>query len=469
MEKTDILTGNLTYKDIEFTFVFDKESLKLIIPKDKEEEVGAWFGTQIAPGVFIPRNIVYMDDLLLTGFCYETQSDIVFFTSQSTITKSALTLSFAIKTYIFYQRKKVCVARMSFMSPELDYIFNANKAVKSRSWTPEGVVNINTKDFENTTSDQHEFTLDEKSVKARFYISRFTNAELGQPPLELHSKMIFDFEATSDHAFLYRLKDVVQDFIQYLCYRENITLQEIELYTPCDHGGLEKCGRFYLVGNKEDELNVLKQKRNIQYDDVKDAVGKILDDIGANQLYLRHIPVSHKNGNVITPASFIMITTAFEWTFKKMYTRGIGLSAESLAAEREVTCYLTEYLNKSAKFLNKKVKNIYSFLINNVNYALTTLEYKINYAGTQYTDILQNLETRLYSQNGEEFNISKAAKRISKQRNAFAHGSLDQYFEKVTLLDITYLRHLVYAMQLRFYGVNDELIKNAIKSLFHLH
>lgn len=34
-----IYTGTLTYRNVEFTFVFDGEELRLIPPKDKAEEI----------------------------------------------------------------------------------------------------------------------------------------------------------------------------------------------------------------------------------------------------------------------------------------------------------------------------------------------------------------------------------------------------------------------------------------------
>lgn len=44
----DVYTGTLTYKQIEFSFVFDGEELRLIPPKDKHQEVNDLFGCSIA-------------------------------------------------------------------------------------------------------------------------------------------------------------------------------------------------------------------------------------------------------------------------------------------------------------------------------------------------------------------------------------------------------------------------------------
>lgn len=38
-EELKLYTGNLRYKNIDFTFVFDKTELRMIPPKDKEYEI----------------------------------------------------------------------------------------------------------------------------------------------------------------------------------------------------------------------------------------------------------------------------------------------------------------------------------------------------------------------------------------------------------------------------------------------
>ena len=39
MEELDLYTGKLTYRNIEFTYVFDKNELRLIPPSEKRNEV----------------------------------------------------------------------------------------------------------------------------------------------------------------------------------------------------------------------------------------------------------------------------------------------------------------------------------------------------------------------------------------------------------------------------------------------
>ncbi len=75
-----VYTGQLTYKGIEFTFVFDGEELRLIPPKEKQREIEEqWLETPIAPGTYIPNTPV-IEDSHLFGTCSESGRRMVFLT-----------------------------------------------------------------------------------------------------------------------------------------------------------------------------------------------------------------------------------------------------------------------------------------------------------------------------------------------------------------------------------------------------
>ena len=47
-DQDTLYTGQLTYKEIEFTFVFDRKELRLIPPKDNKQEIEEqWLGTLV--------------------------------------------------------------------------------------------------------------------------------------------------------------------------------------------------------------------------------------------------------------------------------------------------------------------------------------------------------------------------------------------------------------------------------------
>ena len=57
--------------------------------------------------------------------------------------------------------------------------------------------------------------------------------------------------------------------------------------------------------------------------------------------------------------------------------------------------------------------------------------------------------------------------RLSEQRNHFAHGDIDQEFIGLALLDLIFLKEIVYAMQLKRFGATDINIKKSLNTLFN--
>ena len=89
--------------------------------------------------------------------------------------------------------------------------------------------------------------------------------------------------------------------------------------------------------------------------------------------------------------------------------------------------------------------------------------------GEDFDSIIGNFGKHLYSLNGEEIIYSSMGERLSSQRNHFAHGNLDKDFIGLALLDLMYLEYVVYAMQMKYYRIEDTNIRNAINELFHLN
>ena len=47
--------------------------------------------------------------------------------------------------------------------------------------------------------------------------------------------------------------------------------------------------------------------------------------------------------------------------------------------------------------------------------------------------------------------------------------NLDQEFDELSLLDLTFMEYMIYGMQLKKYGMPDRKIQNAINALFQRH
>lgn len=102
-------------------------------------------------------------------------------------------------------------------------------------------------------------------------------------------------------------------------------------------------------------------------------------------------------------------------------------------------------------------------------FRLWSVESEIVHIGKVINDIIGVFGKNLYRLNEEELSYSEMGKRLSSQRNHYAHGDLDQGFIGLSLLDLMYMEYIIYAIQLNHYGIDAKHIRCAINDLFHLN
>lgn len=464
-------SGVCTYRDIDFTFVFDGDELRLIPPTDKRKTIRMdWIMTPLAKGVSTMGDPLTMDEPYLTGYCNETGNDFIFITKQGGHIGSQNSVLFVpIVAYIRCKYKRDRIARMSFTSPVINCIHPVTQgfgfSMDIENFNTTGVFTVTTQSFEKTTTVPQTFTVDDTQVSVEFSISRKLSTKLNDSPITLSSSMLFAFEPTNDYRFIYRLWYTAKQFLQYLCYRKNVFLPEVVLSAPTGDGKYEEFATLYVFNETgDDEAETLKSGRYIKHLNLSGAEGKILTDIANGTLYLRHLPQSYRSGRSIDASRFIMITAAFEWEFRRNFPDGIAKSDATLKAEDAVAQEVQKLFDNAG---NRKQRSIYSFLQKLVR--SDSLESEIVHTGRAIDNIIGVFGKHLYRMNGQELKYSDMGKRLSSQRNNYAHGNLDKDFIGLSLLDLMYMEYVLYAMQLHYYGIDATNIRHSINDLFHLN
>lgn len=456
LSEIEIYTGTLVYQKIEFSFIFNKKELRLIPSKNIAYDVCKNFMISSKND-----NSLFIEENYLIGSCNETGKKIIFLITNSNFSRYNAVIVINIEAYMIQKYNKEWINRLGFMSQELDCIYPTNLALQISDQRSDGIISIKTKHFDSSTTYKQFFCVDNKDISVYFGISRIRSNQINKPPLELHSKMYFEFENTKDYTFILKLYFIAKYFIQFLCYRKNINLSTIEVATRINSENYEQFATLYIRNeNRNNEPETLVMKRYIKQKYINGIEGKILNDIATNKIYLEHIPETYKNGRIIDAARFVMITAAFEWTFNKNYPNGVNKKPVSIEAEKNASATLNELINNSTG----KLKEIYKFLIKLIG--SNSLQAKIEQMGKDYNDIIRIFGDHLYSMNNEVLSYSEMGLRISKQRNNFAHGNLNKDFIGLSLLDLIYLEYVIYAMQLKEYGVDKLLIQKAINDLF---
>ena len=459
-----MITGTLTYKETEFCFVFDYNELRLIPSKEKRREIfDHWIMKEISEGMYTVGDPLVMEEKYLVGRCNEDGKKIIFYTNYGAdISSFNSVLIVDIKSYIVCRFDRDCIDKISFESPEIDYIYPPNSTLEYRFGEPNNdeLFGLSLNRDSACISNKETFSVRGKTVSVSFGFSWTTSTAIERAPLIVNSCMDFVFEPTNDYAYVLELWSLAQRFIQYLCNRQNIEFSKTRLYSPCGNKHEFFAEMNAITDYIGQEEQTLKNGRYIKYDYIKGSIGKLLQSIEKKTLYMRHIPKTYDAGKHIDESSFVMITAAFEWEFQRLFPNGVAKKENRKKAEQIAVQTLEEMINDSSG----EVKDIYKFLKKQIGF--NSLEQKIVFTGKKLDSLITVFGNHLYQLNGEELKYSEMGKRIANQRNDFAHGNLDHEFQGLALLDLIYLKRIIYAMQLTNHGVSDSNIKNAINNLF---
>ena len=220
-EELAFYTGTLQYREIDFTFAFDKDELRLIPPKDKEYEIEwEWRRKSLGNGAFTLGDPVPVGADFLVGKCNETRNHIVFLPKQGaflSIYNSVIRIPLV--AYVVCKYDRDSIDRVSFSCPEINYIHPVNQAITltlpEEEFQDKGIVSVSTQEFDRTTTEMQTFTVGNKEIKVYFGVSRSVSTNIHEPPLQLKSALMFEFEAINDYRFIYRLWWIAREFVRY--------------------------------------------------------------------------------------------------------------------------------------------------------------------------------------------------------------------------------------------------------------
>lgn len=468
--KYDLYTGTLTYRDVDFTFVFDQKELRLIPPVDKQHIIEhEWKLKEFTKGAYVPADPIVVEDDYLVGMCNETNHKIVFLPQKgSYLSFCNAVVLIELTAYVICKSNRDLIDRIEFSCPEINYIHPVNQAIELTidplDYSGKGIAAISTPSFDVTTTEKQMFCVDGKEVRSFFAISRTISTKIHEPPLSLNAALMFEFDATDNYGFILRLWQIARDFIRFLCYRKNVFIPSAGLSAPYEGEKHERFATMFLVRqNGKTEQDALQKGRYIKQIYISGNEGIILKDVATESIYLRHLPESYRLGRHIDAARFVMIMAAFEWEFRRLYPEGVRKTDTKIEVERIVS----EEIENQLQAAHGEKRRIYKFLRGLVK--SDSLQSEIIQTGKDFSDIIGVFGDRLYSMNGQKLEYNEMGRRLADQRNHFAHGDLDKEFIGLSLLDLIYMEYIVYAMQLKYYGVEKIAIQKAINELFHLN
>lgn len=469
MEKDILLyTGKLEYKGLILLFAFSGDELRLIPESEEQQRIieYEWKMKPLREGAFTFADPTPVGDAYLVGKCNETGRKMVFYpVPGSYLSYYMSTICIPIFAYTTCRFERNNIDRIKISCPEINYIHPVQAIIDKQfdysSFAEKGSATLTVQTFNETTTDKQPFEVDGKMVYAYFGIWRQIGGKNDEPPLSAQSSLMFEFEPTDDYSFVVRLWWIAKAFISFLCYRTNIHIPSIQLDAPYEGGKHEFFATVHFLNQEEElEKDALNAGRYIKQCYIAGSEGAILSDIANELLYTRHLPQSYRIGRKIDAARFVMLTAAFEWEFRKQYPSGIVKSKSTIDAESLVKEEIQKLVDNNTGTPKKILKRLLNIVESD------SLQAEIVQVGKDYATIIDMFGVHLFKINGAELKYSEMGERLGKQRNAFAHGDLDKEFIGMSLLDLMFLEMILYAMQLRYYGIDEMPIKQAINDLF---
>ncbi len=372
--------------------------------------------------------------------------------------------SYSCEVEAFFVLERKCkINGLSIHTPELDNIYNYHKAVDSADFSVDGDIKIEIKGFkESTEYFNNEVFYKGKTVNPSFRISRTITYNKMGPFINLATYLFLEFEPTDDIQFVERLFFSSVNFIRYLCYRQNILVKTLNLYSKVnDHTRKIGYAKIFDKFSPEPSMNALR-KRFIPSDYLEDKKSNVFQDILDGRVNLRNLPESDKVWNLITPGSFLMITSTFEGEFDRLFPDFHINDFKTIATEVELKQILDEVIKVTKGEVRGKIKEFRNSI------GKSYLKQKVIKMGGMYPELITHLVEPSYRFTGKTFVLKDVAERLREQRNVLAHGNLIHKFNPTVLLDIRFLERLTYYMQLRNWGISEKSSLSAINSLFDL-
>ena len=468
--ESETYTGELSFRDIVFRFVYKQGELRLY-PDERDKEViqHEWLMKAVRPGVYVNGDPLLMEESFLEGRCHELRGGIVFLTQIGSYINSVnCTLIVTVLSIIKRTTRCVTASRLSLFGTCIDYVFPVNRAWKSDFIWDEaqnnGVVSITTSDFDSTTSKRFKVEVGGKEVCAYFSVGWTISHNIDNPPITLSSSLSFEFEETSDYSFLLELWYQAKRFLGFMTNQSDVGPLSGRLGHRVENGKYRSFAEMKLAEQMPDfDVTHLSKGRYLTLDKLEGNEEKLFQDVSSNSIYLRHLPRANKDKHVIDASRFVLVTAAFEWEFQRLYPDGVPKKDVRLEGEKQALEIIDREIESSTGETKQALKRA------KLSIGFTNLQSKVIHAAKQFSPVIEVFGKRLYDLNGEEFKYSKIGERLAEQRNNFAHGNIDKDFEGVAILDLVYLGYLVLAMQLRYLGISDKGIQKAINVQFGTH
>lgn len=215
---------------------------------------------------------------------------------------------------------------------------------------------------------------------------------------------------------------------------------------------------FYNNQEKDDENANDVYSSSVFWNSFYTVAGNVLKAIAEDKIFLNNIPKRRIDRILVNDVSISKDAAEFEFEFKIAYPNGIPHSEKRIEIENMVKNKLEVLKNESSGI----EKDYYNQFLKHVKQE--SLSGNMQYVFETYDIVLSQFKNKLKL----NMDYKAIAEECSGIRNTIDHGKNDKEITSDTAACYVLLRILIYCMQLRRLGLDDENIKASIISLYRI-
>jgi hypothetical protein len=282
-------------------------------------------------------------------------------------------------------------------------------------------------------------------------------------PFLAESRMCLEFDKPVDINIALAVVREGITFLNYVCYRQNINLSKVSVFSRNEKGQRRINGNVYLLSEQEPETNIHKSKKLITFNLIKDKIAAIFQEISSGKLYLSHLCKNITATYSYNTARIILLFAAFEREYNNFLSNIPNRSPQYLQVKQQAISVLDniECVNSKSKKYVRRFKNL-------IEKDDTRLSDRIKYVLERHNDII-DIFIKYYYHSLDENLVDELSQRLNTMRNDIAHGNFGFQIEPIHISDLILLEILIYAIRLKALNIDSVAIKKAIQNLFGTH
>lgn len=268
-------------------------------------------------------------------------------------------------------------------------------------------------------------------------------------PFSLNNAIDIYGKESNDVEELWNIANTMRSFLKFISQSPSVNFEkDIYVYTGDD---INHANTFLYL--RPEKKHTVYPKRVLEFDDLKDNIGELINLIGANKIYFRSLFCT--DADLISYSDIMNVCAAFESQYLSLY--GDFKDKNKSTVKKKMLKLITD---NADSFTGDELSYYQDILSGFQNYR-DSLKQRLESALSEFIEIYGEFDTKYTFEKDYE----NMPTRIKDARNALDHGNVNHTLSYNTYWDSELVRAITYMLILKQANVPNAKIKNCLKKL----